>query len=102
MFFDFLQLAGGLILSVGYVPQIIQIIETKSVKDLSIKTFLSIFIGILLMEIYAAHLVFWQSAGHAFLITNTASLILSSIVVFLIVKYKNKKGGKRRPIGFNI
>ena len=38
MIFDLLQLAGGFILSFGYVPQIIQIIKTRSASDLNLKT----------------------------------------------------------------
>lgn len=36
--FDFLQLLGGIILSVGYIPQIIKIIKTKSAIDFNINT----------------------------------------------------------------
>ena len=90
MFFDALQLIGGAIMSFGQIPQILQILKTKSAKDLNLKTFVMLFTGILLMEIYAVNLVL-NGSGGAFLITNTASLIASSIMVFLILKYGNKK-----------
>lgn len=86
--FDILQLIGGIILSFGYIPQIIQMIKTKSVDDLNFKTFLSVFIGILFMEVYAVNLVI-NKVGHMFLITNTMALVLSGIVCILIYKYKN-------------
>lgn len=88
MFFDLLQLIGGLILAVGYIPQIQQIIRTKSVGDLNLKTFLLLFVGITLMEIYAVHLVVVKHAGQMFLVTNTLALALTGIVTALIVKYK--------------
>jgi MtN3 and saliva related transmembrane protein len=87
MIFNILQLLGGLILSFGYIPQIIQIIKTKSVKDLNFKTFLSVFVGILLMEIYAVNLVLCGS-GAMFLVTNTMALMLTGIMVGLILAYR--------------
>ena len=88
--FDILQLIGGIILSFGYIPQIIQMVKTKSVDDLNLKTFLSVFIGILFMEIYAINLVV-NNVGHMFLVTNTMALVLSGIVCVLIYKYKTKE-----------
>lgn len=88
--FDILQLIGGIILSFGYIPQIIQMVKTKSVDDLNLKTFLSIFIGISFMEIYAINLVI-NKVGHMFLVTNTMALILSGTVCILIFKYRNYK-----------
>ena len=89
MFFDALQLIGGAIMSFGQIPQILQILKTKSAKDLNLNTFAMMFTGILLMEIYAVNLVL-NGSGGAFLITNTISLIASSIMVSLILKYGRK------------
>jgi len=89
MIFNILQLIGGLILSFGYIPQIIQIIKTKSVNDLNLKTFLSVFIGILFMEIYAINLVI-NKVGYMFLVTNSMALILTGIMCILIIKFRNK------------
>lgn len=87
MIFDLLQLIGGLILSFGYIPQIIQIVKTKSVNDLNFKTFFMIFLGILFMEVYAVNLVYTGS-GLMFLVTNTMALLLSGTMVLLIKMYK--------------
>ena len=89
MIFDLLQLIGGIILSFGYIPQIAQIIKTKSVNDLNLKTFLSVFIGILFMEVYAVNLAV-NKTGYMFLITNSMALILSGIMCILILKFRNK------------
>lgn len=88
MFFSILQLIGGLILAVGYIPQIQQIIRTKSVGDLNLKTFVLLFTGIACMEAYAVDLVARADAGHMFLVTNTLALVLTGIVTLLIFKYK--------------
>lgn len=90
MFYNLLQLIGGIILSVGYVFQVKQTWSTKSVEDLNFTTYLSVFIGILFMEIYAINLVIVNNAGLMFLITNSMSLTLSGIMVVLILLFKNK------------
>lgn len=90
MIFDALQLIGGAIMSFGQIPQIIQIIKTKSANDLNLKTYIMMLTGISLMEIYAVNLVL-QDSGGAFLITNTISLIASAIMVVLIIKYGKHK-----------
>ena len=88
--FDILQLLGGIILSVGYIPQIVKLIKTKSAEDFELKTFLSIEFGVLLMEIYAIDLVV-NGSGTAFLITNTMALTIQGIFIALIIYYKKKK-----------
>jgi len=89
MVFNILQFIGGLILSFGYIPQIIQIIKTKSVEDLNFKSSLFIFIGILFMEIYAVNLVI-NKVGYMFLVTNSMALILTGLMCILIIKFRNK------------
>ncbi|HYG59338.1 MAG TPA: PQ-loop repeat-containing protein [Symbiobacteriaceae bacterium] len=86
MVFDVLQIIGGLIMSFGYIPQIMQILQTKSAADLNLKTFLLMLLGISLMEIYAINL-FVHGAGGAFLVTNTISMAAATIMVGLIVRY---------------
>ncbi|MDR7207628.1 PQ-loop domain-containing transporter [Priestia megaterium] len=94
-FFSMLQLIGGVILSIGYIPQIIKMIKTRSVDDFS-KIYLgSIFFGIVLMEMYAVYmyLVLGIPEMQSFFITNTASTILSGTEFCLLMAYstKNKK-----------
>lgn len=88
MLFTVMQLIGGIILSVGWIPQILQIIKTRSVADLSLKSYLLMLLGIALMEAYAVNLTA-QGVGLAFLITNTLSLAVVSTVVLLIIRYRN-------------
>ncbi len=97
MIFDIIQLIGGVILTIGYIPQIKQILKTKSVTDLNFQTFLLIFLGILCMEIYAINLVV-NNSGHMFLVTNTMALILSGFVCFLILKYR--EGDKNKSFSW--
>ena len=79
-----LQIIGGCIMVIGYFPQIRQILKTRSVRDLNIKTFISITIGIAMMETYAIGLVIHDHTGGAFLITNSLALAVNVLVVGLI------------------
>jgi len=88
--FDILQLTGGLILGLGYIPQIMQLIRTKSTADLNLKTYLSLLIGISLMEAYAVHLTL-QGSGHMFLVTNTLSLLLILVICITIIVIRAKQ-----------
>lgn len=89
MLFSIMQLMGGVILSLGWIPQIMQILKSKSVSDLSLKSYLLILLGISLMEAYAISLAV-TGVGLAFLITNTMSLCVVLVVIFLIVRYKSR------------
>ena len=88
--FGLFQLVGGIIMSVGYIPQIAQILRTKSSEGLNLKSFGMIFIGILLYEIYAISLVVLESSGHMYLITNSVSTLLSGTMCLLIVFYRKR------------
>lgn len=89
--FNMLQLIGGLILAVGYLPQIIKIGKTRSVRDFSRIYLGGIFTGIVLMEAYAIYMFFVQHTAGAFLATNTVSFILSGIEFFMVLAFWNKQ-----------
>lgn len=83
------QIIGGVIMSVGYIPQIARILRTKSSEGLSFKPFGMIFAGIVLYEIYAVSLVVSDGSGHMYLITNSVSMILSGTMCLLIKMFEN-------------
>ena len=85
--FDFMQLIGGIILAVGYIPQIRQILRTKSCGDLNLKTYLYLTLGIGMMEMYAVDLS-KNGDGYMFLITNSISLALVALISVLIIKFR--------------
>lgn len=87
-FLYMLQIVGGGIMVLGYFPQVRQIVRTKSVKDLNIKTFMFLCLGIAMMEAYAIGLVVHEHTGSAFLITNTAALAVNIMVVIMIAIYR--------------
>lgn len=81
--FEVLQLVGGLILSFGSIPQIEQIVRTKSAKDLNLATLLSLIVGMSMMEIYAIH-----ENVTMFAITNGISLALATTQLILKIYYE--------------
>jgi len=89
-FFNMLQGIGGIILAIGYLPQIAKIIKTKSVHDFSRIYLGGIFTGIVFMEAYAVYMYFVQHAAGAFFATNTVSFILSGIEFSLVMIYWNR------------
>ena len=86
--FGIFQLIGGVIMSVGYIPQIVQMLGTKSSEGLNFKSFGMIFAGITLYEIYAVALVVIDGSGHMYLITNSVSTLLSGLMCLLIKVYE--------------
>ncbi|NRQ71968.1 PQ-loop repeat-containing protein [Bacillus cereus] len=89
--FNLLQFIGGVILSVGYIPQIIKIIKTRSVRDFSLIYLTGIFTGILFMEAYAVYMWFVMHTAGAFMITNTIAMILSGTELALVLYHWNKQ-----------
>jgi MtN3 and saliva related transmembrane protein len=89
MIFDMIQLIAGLIFCYSYIPQIMEIYKNKSAKDVSLTMYVLCIIGSILSEVYIFYLmVSFAGAGWMMLITNTIGLILSSITVYLIKKYR--------------
>ena len=88
--FGIFQLIGGVIMSVGYIPQIVQMLRTKSSEGLNFKSFGMIFAGIALYEIYAVSLVVIDGSGHMYLITNSVSTLLSGLMCLLIKVYEKR------------
>lgn len=90
MIFNLLQLIGGIILSVGYIPQIYKTFKTKKVEDLSLAYYFNIFIGVALMEAYA---IYNATKGVAimFLITNTIALACCTSMLILTFLYSRPK-----------
>jgi MtN3 and saliva related transmembrane protein len=76
-----------MILSIGSIPQIEQIVRTKSVKDINLTSIITLILGMLLMQIYAVHAELTM-----FIITNTISLLLAIVKLSLKIYYT--KGGK--------
>ena len=84
--YDVIQLIGGMILSVGALPQIEQIIRTKSVKDINLTSIITLIVGMILMQVYAVHTELTM-----FIITNSISLMLAITKLSLKIYYSAKE-----------
>jgi MtN3 and saliva related transmembrane protein len=83
---DLAQVAGGLIVVFGYIPQIVRVVRARSALGLSLAMWASVFVGVLLMEIYAVDLAL--DGEPMMLLTNSASLVLSGTLLALILWYR--------------
>jgi MtN3 and saliva related transmembrane protein len=83
--YEILQLVGGIILSVGSIPQLEQIVRTKSVEDINLTSIITLILGMLFMEMYAIH-----SELAMFVITNTLSLVLAITKLSLKIYYTKR------------
>lgn len=83
--YEILQLVGGIILSVGSIPQLEQIVRTKSVEDINLTSIITLILGMLFMEMYAIH-----SELVMFVITNTLSLVLAITKLSLKIYYTKR------------
>jgi len=75
-------LAAGLT-TFAFVPQIIKIVKTRSVKDVSLITILQFGVGVSLWLAYGVHL-----EDPIIIAANSVSLLSVVILVFLFYRYK--------------
>jgi MtN3 and saliva related transmembrane protein len=80
---EYLGITGGLLCAIAFLPQIIQIVKTKSAKDVSLTMYL----------IYTIGLIMWISYGYimnspAIMITNSISLMLSLVTIFVKLRWQ--------------
>lgn len=83
------QLIGGLIIGLSYLPQMFQIIKTKSVQDINLISLVTLGAGLCGTEVYALYLLFVQGLA-MYLLTNTIGLITIIIMIILVLKYKKR------------
>ena len=82
-----LGLTAGTITSITFLPQVIQIWKTKSVKDLSMPMLLLLILGVSMWLTYG--LLVWDAA---IIYTNSMVLTMSFIMMFFKIKYNDKSG----------
>lgn len=90
IFFNILQLIGGIILSIGYAPQIWKTFRTKKVDDLSLPYYVNVFIGVALMEAYSIYNIL-HGVASMFFITNTIALVCCTTMMVLTYLYSRPK-----------
>jgi MtN3 and saliva related transmembrane protein len=82
-FIQILGLAAGTITSITFLPQVIQIWKTKSVKDLSLFMLILLITGVLLWLTYGLLIM-----DAAIIYTNSMVLTMSLILLYFKLKYR--------------
>ncbi|MEI7735489.1 MAG: SemiSWEET family transporter [Ferruginibacter sp.] len=80
---DYVGYAGGFVSAITFLPQVIKIWKTKSVKDLSSLTLLLLFVNVSLWLVYGILV-------NASPIMATNGIVLSMIIAMIYFKWKFK------------
>lgn len=78
-------IAAALLTTFGFVPQIIKIHRTKSVKDVSLATLLQFSAGVILWTLYGIYL------GDVIIITANAITFITLVAAIALYYYYNRK-----------
>ena len=79
-------LLAGVVTTLSQAPQLIKILKTKSVDDISIGMYLMLFTGGSLWTIYGVFL-----GAAPIILANVVMLIFISTVLFFKIKYKKEE-----------
>lgn len=77
---------AGILTTIAFIPQVLQIYKTKSAKDVSLAMFLLFTLGVLLWLIYGI-----EAKALPVIIANSVTLILSMVILFFKFKYKETR-----------
>ncbi len=74
---------AGILTTIAFVPQVLQIYKTKSAKDVSLAMFLMFTFGVFLWLIYGI-----EANALPVIIANSITLLLSMVILFFKFKYR--------------
>jgi MtN3 and saliva related transmembrane protein len=77
---------AGVLTTIAFVPQVLQIYKTKSAKDVSLAMFLLFTTGVGMWLLYGI-----KSNAVPVILANSITLILSGVILFFKYKYRNNK-----------
>lgn len=80
---DILGLTAGALTSMGFIPQVMKALKTKSTKDLSAQMLLILFAGVILWLIYGLIL-----KDLPLIAANSVTLVSVSFLIFLKLFYR--------------
>jgi len=80
--FEFLGIAGSLIICGSVIPQLIRTYRTKSARDLSITYLMTLMTGIILLTVYSIYV-----RDLVFIFGNTLSMLSVGILMLLWRRY---------------
>ena len=85
--------AAGALTTLSFLPQVIKVFRTKSADDLSLGMFIAFCLGVFLWLLYGLVLGSWP-----IIVTNFATLILSSAILFLKLLYDARRAAAVQPV----
>jgi MtN3 and saliva related transmembrane protein len=74
---------AGILTTIAFVPQVMQIYKTKSAEDVSLAMFLLFTAGVVMWLIYGI-----QSNAFPVIVANSITLLLSCVILFFKFKYR--------------
>lgn len=74
---------AGILTTIAFVPQVIQIYKTKSAKDVSLAMFLLFTAGVVMWLVYGI-----KSNAVPVIAANAITLLLSLVILFFKFKYR--------------
>ncbi|WP_026997304.1 SemiSWEET transporter [Flectobacillus major] len=74
---------AGILTTVAFIPQVIQIYKTKSAKDVSLAMFLLFTLGVTMWLIYGI-----KTAAFPVIAANAVTLLLSLVILYFKFKYR--------------
>ena len=85
MFWEIVGLLAAFLTMFGFLPQVIKIYRTKSVRDLSLPTILQFTVGILFWLAYGIHL-----KNFVIILANSVTFLILIVALVLFLKYSSK------------
>jgi MtN3 and saliva related transmembrane protein len=85
MLWEILGFLAAFLTMFGFLPQVIKIYRTKSVKDLSLLAILQFMLGIFLWLIYGIHL-----KNVVIILANSVTFLVLLAALVLFLKYSKK------------
>ena len=82
---EIVGLSAAFLTMFGFLPQVIKIYRTKSVKDLSLWAILQFMLGIFLWLVYGIHL-----KNFVIILANSVTFVILVAALILFIKYNSK------------
>lgn len=76
-------MVAAILTTIAFMPQAVQVLKTRSVKDISLPMYTILAIGVTLWLVYGLLLVKWP-----IILANAFTLIPVLIILYLKLKYK--------------
>ena len=85
MFWEIVGLLAAFLTMFGFLPQVIKVYRTKSVRDLSLLAILQFTVGVFLWLVYGIHL-----KNFVIILANSVTFLILIVALVLFFKYNSK------------